>query len=284
MDEKLLLKAVVLAGEIMLSSGAEVSRVENTMQFMLRRSNCEVTEAVVLATGLFVTMADPGGEPMTFSKRIPARSTNINRICRVNEVSRQFCHMELTVEEAYEELKRIQKEILYKPWMKLAGIIGISVSFIFIYGGNFLDLSTSVLVGICMAAADRFTKILRLNDFSTTAFCGFVVAFSAMLIQELCPFKVSGDVMIMSAIMYLVPGSPLPLRPGIPLTETMPPDLPGCWNVSLWPWPWLWAWALECLLPDIMGRNAMMILQILSAFSAVLVFTMILEIPKKYML
>ena len=179
MDEKLLLKAVVLAGEIMLSSGAEVSRVENTMQFMLRRSNCEVTEAVVLATGLFVTMADPGGEPMTFSKRIPARSTNINRICRVNEVSRQFCHMELTVEEAYEELKRIQKEILYKPWMKLAGIIGISVSFIFIYGGNFLDLSTSVLVGICMAAADRFTKILRLNDFSTTAFCGFVVAFSA---------------------------------------------------------------------------------------------------------
>ena len=146
MDEKLLLKAVVLAGEIMLSSGAEVSRVENTMQFMLRRSNCEVTEAVVLATGLFVTMADPGGEPMTFSKRIPARSTNINRICRVNEVSRQFCHMELTVEEAYEELKRIQKEILYKPWMKLAGIIGISVSFIFIYGGNFLDLSTSVLV------------------------------------------------------------------------------------------------------------------------------------------
>ena len=208
MDEKLLLKAVVLAGEIMLSSGAEVSRVENTMQFMLRRSNCEVTEAVVLATGLFVTMADPGGEPMTFSKRIPARSTNINRICRVNEVSRQFCHMELTVEEAYEELKRIQKEILYKPWMKLAGIIGISVSFIFIYGGNFLDLSTSVLVGICMAAADRFTKILRLNDFSTTAFCGFVVAFSAMLIQELCPFKVSGDVMIMSAIMYLVPGIP----------------------------------------------------------------------------
>ena len=41
MDEKLLLKAVVLAGEIMLSSGAEVSRVENTMQFMLRRSNCD---------------------------------------------------------------------------------------------------------------------------------------------------------------------------------------------------------------------------------------------------
>ena len=81
--------------------------------FVIRRELLmrEVTEAVVLATGLFVTMADPGGEPMTFSKRIPARSTNINRICRVNEVSRQFCHMELTVEEAYEELtKNVPKQ------------------------------------------------------------------------------------------------------------------------------------------------------------------------------
>ena len=73
--------------------------------------------------------------------------------------------MELTVEEAYEELKRIQKEILYKPWMKLAGIIGISVSFIFIYGGNFLDLSTSVLVGICICllytSATNMMKIVR---------------------------------------------------------------------------------------------------------------------------
>lgn len=115
--------------------------------------------------------------------------------------------MELTVEEAYEELKRIQNEILYKHDGSLPGHRYICQLYL-IYGGNFLDLSTSVLVGICMAAADRFTKILRLNDFSTTAFCGFVVAFSAMLIQELCPFKVSGDVMIMSAIMYLVPGIP----------------------------------------------------------------------------
>ena len=61
MDEKLLLKAVVLAGEIMLSSGAEVSRVENTMQFMLRRSNCEVTEAVVqTSTGSAGSMRSPG--------------------------------------------------------------------------------------------------------------------------------------------------------------------------------------------------------------------------------
>ena len=95
-------------------------------------------------------------------------------------------------------------------------------------------------------------------------------------------FKVSGDVMIMSAIMYLVPGIPLPLRPGIPLTETMPPDLPGCWNVSLWLWPWLWAWALEWSASGHYGEERYDDTSDTQRFQRCAgIFTMIPEIPKK---
>ena len=104
MDEKVLLEAVVLAGEIMLVSGAEVYRVENTMKYMLGRSSCETAEAVVLATGIFVTLDDPHQELLTMAKRIPARSTNVNRVCRVNDISRRFCRGEISVETAYQEL------------------------------------------------------------------------------------------------------------------------------------------------------------------------------------
>ena len=38
MDERILLEAVVRAGELMLVSGAEVYRVEDTMKHMLARS------------------------------------------------------------------------------------------------------------------------------------------------------------------------------------------------------------------------------------------------------
>ena len=111
MEEKLLLEAVVLAGEIMLVSGAEVFRVEETMRYMLQRSRCETREAVVLATGIFVTLDDPYKEPLTIAKRIPARSTNVNRICRVNELSRRFCNKQIGVEAVYQELKKVEKEI-----------------------------------------------------------------------------------------------------------------------------------------------------------------------------
>ena len=46
MNEKTLLEAVVLAGELMLVSGAEIYRVEDTMNHMLKRSEYEQTETI----------------------------------------------------------------------------------------------------------------------------------------------------------------------------------------------------------------------------------------------
>lgn len=206
MDEKVLLEAVVLAGEIMLVSGAEVFRVEETMKYMLQRSRYATREAVVLATGIFVTLDDEEKEPLTIAKRIPARSTNVNRICRVNDISRRFCHEEITVEEAYAELKKAEKEVLYKPWMKAVGIIGVAASFSFIYGGQLIDLFASALVGVCLAVSDLLVRKIRLNDFCNSAFCSFTVAFCAMLIEKLFLPSASADVMIISTIMNLVPG------------------------------------------------------------------------------
>ena len=90
---------MVLAGELMLVSGAEIYRVEDTMNHMLKRSEYEQTETIVYGTGIFVTLSDPNKEPLTRVKRVSARCTSINRICQVNDVSRHFCEGKITVEE-----------------------------------------------------------------------------------------------------------------------------------------------------------------------------------------
>lgn len=73
MNEKTLLEAVVLAGELMLVSGAEIYRVEDTMNHMLKRSEYEQTETIVYGTGIFVTLSDPNKEPLTRVKRVAAQ-------------------------------------------------------------------------------------------------------------------------------------------------------------------------------------------------------------------
>ena len=110
------------------------------------------------------------------------------------------------METAYKELKEVEKEILYTPFMKALGFIGVSASFTFIFGGAVLDLLACTLVGICLALADFLVKKIRLNDFCNSAFCSFVVAVSAMAIERFVLKGSSSDVMIMSAIMTLVPG------------------------------------------------------------------------------
>ena len=114
MNEKTLLEAVVLAGELMLVSGAEIYRVEDTMNHMLKRSEYEQTETIVYGTGIFVTLSDPNKEPLTRVKRVAARCTSINRICQVNDVSRHFCEGKITVEEAlkfFENVPSIARKI-----------------------------------------------------------------------------------------------------------------------------------------------------------------------------
>lgn len=206
MNEKLLMETVALAGKIMLASGSEVYRVEETMRYMLQKSSYPVAEALALGTGLFVTLDDPERDTLTIARRVPARSNNINRICEVNEISRQFCSGMITVEQAYDKLKEIESARVYSKRWQFLGIVGVSVFFAPIFDGTMLDMFGAGLVGVALATADWLIKKIRLNDFFTNAFCSFVVAIAATVIRKFFLPACSADVMIISSIMSLVPG------------------------------------------------------------------------------
>ena len=76
---KKLLNMAVLAGSIMISSGAETHRVEDTLHRILGTTHFEHADAFVFTTGMVVTLSDPsagrtGGKrgcPAPFLCRIP---------------------------------------------------------------------------------------------------------------------------------------------------------------------------------------------------------------------
>ena len=203
MNEKTLLEAVVLAGELMLVSGAEIYRVEDTMNHMLKRSEYEQTETIVYGTG----MSDPNKEPLTRVKRVAARCTSINRICLVNDVSRHFCEGKITVEEALRQLQEIQAPTTVQyDWLTQGlGYVGVSAFFAPMFGGSLGDFLAAAVVGVCLAVAVWIGKTLKFNDFCFNAFGAFVLAFSAMTICHSYP-GLNSDTIIVSAVMPLVPG------------------------------------------------------------------------------
>ena len=80
MDYKLLLDTAVMAGEILLESGAETWRVEDTMLRMLRMSGLKTADVLALTTGFVVTLDDPSMDSMTVMRRVESRATDLKEI------------------------------------------------------------------------------------------------------------------------------------------------------------------------------------------------------------
>ncbi len=206
MNDKLLVETAVLAGEIMLISGAEIFRVENTIDHILRRAGRETSEAIVFSTGIFASLNDPSIEAITVARRVTGRSTNLNRVYLVNDVSRKLCEDRITVEEAYRKLKEIRTTMQYSRWLKDAGIVGVSVFFTLLLGGGGRDFLAAAITGAVLAVAMEVSSRLKLNDFCMNGISAFLIAFTALSVEKLLLPGIRSDIIIIGAIMPLVPG------------------------------------------------------------------------------
>ena len=110
MDYKLLLDMAVFAGDILMQNGAETYRVEDTVYRILQKSNLKTVQVLVMMTGFVATLDDPTMDSLTVVRRIQSHGTNLEKIDQVNQISREFCNNELTLEQAFKQMKALWKE------------------------------------------------------------------------------------------------------------------------------------------------------------------------------
>lgn len=206
MDGKLILETAVLTGKIMLMSGAEVYRVEDTIRRILQYFGYDPTELVVLTTGIFATLDRNGTRPVTLVKRVPDRATNINRIHLANDISRRICMGEMSVAEANEKLRRIEHAVQYGPFLRALGLVGVSAFFAPMFGGGPAEFLAAAVSGIFLALTDWWSRRMRFNDFCMNASCAAMIALSAFAMKNWIAPGIQVDVIIISTIMPLVPG------------------------------------------------------------------------------
>ena len=163
--DKLLVETAALAGEIMLVSGAEINRVETTIQHILDLAQGKEGANIVLSTWIYLSLDDPEGEAITMVRRVSDRSTNLNRITMVNQVSRELCAGKLTVSEAYGHLLEIRDAKIYPSIAASLGYVGTCGFFSVLFGGDGLDCLAAMVVGICLAGVIALVKRVQLNDF-----------------------------------------------------------------------------------------------------------------------
>lgn len=205
MDAQLLMKTAVMAGELMLSSGAETYRVENTMYLMLNTAeDMELAEVFVIMTGITATLKVKDRNSISYVKRVNNRSTNMNCILEVNSISRAYCGKELTLEEAYQKLKDIKRKV-YTPLEKKMSVVGICMGFSIFFGGSLIDVFSTMLVGIFLIFCMWIGEKLHFQSFLQDVFNSFGISCASILLYVFIK-KVNLDTVIISSIMPLVPG------------------------------------------------------------------------------
>lgn len=200
---ELALDCFLLAGKIMMESGAETYRIEDTMIRMAVSQKMMDSHCFVTPTGI---MFSPSNELATRFVRINSRRTDLERVALVNAVSRRLVSGELTLQQAYDEMLIIdQTDYMFPLQIQVLAAAVASGCFLILLGGGWEDLSFAFIIG---GTAFYIVEMILIQT-RVKFFAEFVGALAIGSLASLVIYAGLGqdlDTIIIGSVMPLVPG------------------------------------------------------------------------------
>lgn len=205
-DPRKVVDVALEAGKILLKSGGEIFRVEETIQYICKRYWIENVDIFTLSHAIILSIVDDEGNSYTKVKHVPLSSNNIGIVTEVNDLSRRFSAGMLTIEEAFEQLKYIENMPSVKSgYIVLAAGIG-SGCFGYLMGAGVYDSIAAFFIGCILYVWVLSAKKHTMSKIIINIVGGVIISILGLLIRLMFPGAVQLDGMIIGAIMPLVPG------------------------------------------------------------------------------
>jgi uncharacterized membrane protein YjjP (DUF1212 family) len=198
------LEVASIAGHILLENGAEIARVEDTMERISSHYGVDSGHFYVISNGIFTT--GPSGRYANV-EFIPIRGIQLSKIVEVNRLSYAITAGKYTLAEAKARLEEIRRKPAKPAWEQIAGSAFGAMGFCAVFGGGFLDCAAAFVVGallyvFCLFVSERYlSKIVG-------GLCNAFVATALCLVFYRIGFGDSLSNMIIGAVMPLIPGVP----------------------------------------------------------------------------
>lgn len=208
---KRLMMLLLKAGEMMLKSGAETYRVEDTMQRMALSRGIRRFDSFVTPTGIFLS-AEHKGELYSYIRRVKSISIDLQKVSDVNNFSREFVSSQMSLYEGFKSLHIINKGKHFSEIAKYLACGLTSATFTMMFEGDFLDCIPSFVAGFFLLL---FLKIFKNRE--TTLLVNNILG--GMFITIIAMFFVK-----LNSNFHLGPiisGSIMPLAPGVAITNAI---------------------------------------------------------------
>ena len=201
------LEIILKAGKILLSSGAEISRTEDTMNYIAKAMNFKDLEAYVSNRGIFATAKKDDNTEITRIYNVPEVDINLSKIESVNALSRRITQKNITIEEIESELNQIDTMSDYSFfWRLVAYTIGAS-GFSYAIGSSITDSIIAGIIGLILGVYMCTIKRILNSDVLITILGSILIALLGNLFIH---FELGSNlsVILLGAMIDIVPGVP----------------------------------------------------------------------------
>lgn len=204
--EKRVLDAAMKAGHILLQNGAEIARVEETMEKICTHYGIQTGEFFVLSNGIFTTAGQSKETPYARVKHIPVKGARLDKVVAVNQLSREIAGGKYPqIEEVEKKLEEIDTMPGFSKWKQvIASGLG-SGFFCVLAGGGLAECAAAFLAGVLL-----YIYVLKISAPHLSKIVGNILGGMLVVLISLFCRNIWGNInlsaMISGAIMPLVPG------------------------------------------------------------------------------
>lgn len=205
MDQSRLMSRILDMGELMLTNGAEINRVEDTIIRICNSYRFERCDVHAINSSIILTGQMPGQPIETQLRRIYTFKTNLNTVQSVNELSRYICKYTPDITLIDEKIETIRHDHGYSEAVMYLAYAVVASSFALFFGGNLIDFVLAAPTAVILRFVSNYLTKNNINkmveSFLLSALCTIIAVLC-------CQFFIDGnyDKIIIGNIMLLIPG------------------------------------------------------------------------------
>lgn len=198
------LTAINEIGYLLLKHGAEIYRVEESIQRMCEGLGFHDVEVFAIPSYFTLSLTLHDGTPYHSSKRSRTNRIHLDHLYELNCLVRQISNQELTLEQINQKIHYIKHQKLNFQLILIGYIVSAAMFCVF-FGGGFDEMIVSAIIGFVLYYFIYLMELLNMNTIVRTILSSMVLASIAIIAHKINIINDQQSV-ITGTLMLLVPG------------------------------------------------------------------------------
>lgn len=200
-----LLSSVMDLAEQMIINGAEIYRVEDSINRIFSAFGAKKADAFIVSPSIVVSVKDSDGKVYTQTRRINGSVINLEKLHNLNSLSRRICDEKLSFEQINAELDLIKRSKSYSIPVQLFSNALIAGSFTLFFGGTPVEAIVSFFIGFIIKTCTYFMRKIEMNVLFSKFATSFFLSILSFITFKIGIVESTAEIII-GNIMYLIPG------------------------------------------------------------------------------